>query len=196
MSKAEKTRQFIIEKTAPVFNKKGYVGTSLNDMIEVTGLTKGSIYGNFENKDEVMIAAFEYNLKMLRQRFNTDIGNKATYKEKLYSYPERYRAYFDKLIASGGCPIQNTAVEADDTHPVLKDMAMEAILSWKNSIVNLIEKGIEAGEFKASEINPERVALTMVATIEGAVLITRLTGRLDHLGSIMDSVKKMIDDLG
>ena len=59
MSKAEKTRQFIIEKTAPIFNKKGFAGTSLSDMTEATGLTKGSIYGNFADKDEVAMAAFD-----------------------------------------------------------------------------------------------------------------------------------------
>ena len=48
MTKAEKTKQYIIEKTAPVFNRKGFAGTSMNDIVEVTGLTKGSIYGNFE----------------------------------------------------------------------------------------------------------------------------------------------------
>ena len=58
MSKAERTKNFIIEKTAPLFNMKGYSGTSMSDITAATGLTKGSIYGNFENKDEVAIAAF------------------------------------------------------------------------------------------------------------------------------------------
>ena len=39
MNKAEKTRQFIVEKTAPIFNMKGDAGTSLSDMTEATGLT-------------------------------------------------------------------------------------------------------------------------------------------------------------
>jgi TetR/AcrR family transcriptional repressor of nem operon len=58
MTKAEKTKAFIIERSAPLFNSKGYSGTSMNDLMEITGLTKGSIYGNFENKDEVALAAF------------------------------------------------------------------------------------------------------------------------------------------
>ena len=60
MNKAERTRQYIIEKTAPIFNKKGYAGTSLSDMTGATGLTKGSIYGNFNDKDEVALAAFDH----------------------------------------------------------------------------------------------------------------------------------------
>ena len=50
MSKADRTKAFITEKTAAIFNKKGYAGTSLTDMTGATGLTKGSIYGNFEDK--------------------------------------------------------------------------------------------------------------------------------------------------
>ncbi|NGM90654.1 helix-turn-helix transcriptional regulator, partial [Parapusillimonas sp. SGNA-6] len=61
MSKSENTKQFIVEKTAPVFNTKGYAGTSMNDIMSATGLSKGCIYGNFENKDEVALAAFDYN---------------------------------------------------------------------------------------------------------------------------------------
>ncbi len=60
MNKAERTRHFIIEKAAPIFNTKGYAGTSLSDMTEATGLTKGSIYGNFADKDEVALACFEH----------------------------------------------------------------------------------------------------------------------------------------
>jgi AcrR family transcriptional regulator len=63
MGKAERTKQFIIEKTATLFNTKGIAATSLQDMTEATGLTKGSIYGNFKNKDEVALEVFRYNFK-------------------------------------------------------------------------------------------------------------------------------------
>src|SRR3954463_8306950 len=83
MSKAEKTRQFIVEKTAPIFNAKGYVGTSLSDMTEATGLTKGSIYGNFANKDEVAVAAFEHNWKQVQAIMRAEMDKRTTNKEKL-----------------------------------------------------------------------------------------------------------------
>ncbi|TDW51671.1 TetR family transcriptional regulator [Flavobacterium sp. 270] len=195
MSKAEKTRQFIIEKTAPVFNRKGYVGTSINDMMAVTGLTKGSIYGNFENKDEVGIAAFKYNLTKVRESLNLELDRSLTYKEQLLSFPKKYKSLFQKLMENGGCPIQNTAIESDDTHPVLKEMADNAITVWKNYIVDLIENGIKAGEFKAKNIQSEQVALTIIATIEGAVMISRLSGKINNFNTILDSVTKMIEEL-
>jgi TetR/AcrR family transcriptional repressor of nem operon len=60
-SKSDRTRQFIIGSTANLFNMKGYAGTSLSDITGAFGLTKGSIYGNFANKEEVALAVFDYN---------------------------------------------------------------------------------------------------------------------------------------
>ena len=65
--KSPSTRRFIIEQVAHLFNKQGYRGTSLSDLTAATQLTKGSIYGNFENKEEVAIAAFDYNLELREQ---------------------------------------------------------------------------------------------------------------------------------
>ena len=47
-TKAERTTAFIIETVAPIFSRQGYVGTSMSDLTEATGLTKGALYGNFE----------------------------------------------------------------------------------------------------------------------------------------------------
>lgn len=66
-SKSENTKQLIIEKTASVFNTKGYAGTSINDLMNVTGLSKGCIYGNFENKDEIALKVFDYNFAKITQ---------------------------------------------------------------------------------------------------------------------------------
>src|SRR4051812_23123986 len=116
MSKAEKTRSFIIEKTAPIFNRKGFAGTSLNDITEATGLTKGSIYGNFANKDEVALAVFEFNRKKMVAMFQSKTEEKQSSKDKLLAYAETYEELSaTNLFPNGGCPIMNTAIDADDT---------------------------------------------------------------------------------
>ena len=94
MSKAERTRQFIIEKTAPIFNSKGYAGTSLNDIVDATGLTKGSIYGNFGNKDEVAIAAFEYNFGNITNYIAIRIRERESAIDKLLVYFLSLSSYF------------------------------------------------------------------------------------------------------
>lgn len=194
MSKAERTKTYIIEKTAPLFNTKGYAGTSLTDITEATGLTKGSIYGNFGNKDEVALAAFDYNLQKVNRVVQSEVGSKPTVKDKLLCYVQVYNDFLKHPFPVGGCPILNTAVEADDTHPQLKEKAKDAVISWKNALVSLIEEGVKNGELKAG-VDAEQVALTIIATIEGAIMITNLTGKLNYRSKIMDSVKKLIADL-
>lgn len=191
MNKAEKTKQFIVEMTAPVFNEKGYTGTSLNDMTNATGLTKGSIYGNFANKDEVALACFDYNLKKVNSIIRQELEKKTTSRDKLMVYVHIYENFLKHPFPAGGCPILNTAVEADDTHPLLKQKAIDAILSWKGTITGLIEKGKEEGEF-SEEVNAEQTALTMIATIEGCIMIAKLTGKMNYRNAIMQSVGKMI----
>ncbi|MGF6847045.1 TetR/AcrR family transcriptional repressor of nem operon [Chitinophaga sp. W3I9] len=194
MNKAEKTKQFIVEMTAPVFNEKGYTGTSLNDMTNATGLTKGSIYGNFANKDEVALACFDYNLKKVNTIIRQEMDKKTTCRDKLMVYVHIYENFLKHPFPAGGCPILNTAVEADDTHPLLKQKAADAILSWKGVITGLIEKGKAEGEFREA-VNAEQTALTMIATIEGCIMIAKLTGKINYRNTIMQSVGKMIDTL-
>jgi TetR/AcrR family transcriptional repressor of nem operon len=193
MRKAEKTREFIVEKTAPIFNKKGYAGTSISDMTEATGLTKGSIYGNFANKDEVALAAFDYNWKRVSGITRQEMEKKNTIKEKLLVYTE-YEKFINFPLPMGGCPVLNTAVEADDTHPLLKKKANEAFLAWKDKLTALLEQGIRTKEF-TTEIDPEQIALTIIAMIEGSIMIAKLSGKPAYRNAIMVSMRKMIEGL-
>jgi len=194
MTKAEKTRQYIVEKTAPIFNVKGYAGTSLTDMTEATGLTKGSIYGNFANKDEVALAAFDHNLNGVQKLINHEISKQTTMKEKLLVYVTIYENFLKYPFPEGGCPILNTAIEADDTHAVLRKKAAGAIVTWKNGIMALIKKGVAAKEFKA-DANAEQVALTIIAMIEGGIMIAKVTGKEAYRKQVVRSVEQMIQGL-
>lgn len=194
MSKAERTKQFIIEKTAPIFNAKGYAGTSLNDMMAATGLTKGSIYGNFGNKDEVALAAFDHNIQRVFLLLKTKINKQETIIEKLKVYTETYSNFFDIPFLSAGCPLLNTATEVDDTHPVLRDKVNEMIARWKNSLTNLLKKGIETKELKP-DINIEEFVTVLVSLIEGGVMQAKVSGQITPLKITMQYLDKMILDL-
>lgn len=193
MNKAERTRQLIVEKTAPIFNTKGYAGTSISDMTEATGLTKGSVYGNFANKEEVALAAFDYNWKQAQRVVRAEMDKRRTSKEKLLALVGVYD-HQNPDLPVGGCPLLNTAVEADDTHPALRERAAEALRSWKKHIVSVIEAGIAAKEFRAN-VDAEQTALTLIALIEGAVMIARLTGNAKHRRAVMPTVERIILDL-
>jgi TetR/AcrR family transcriptional regulator, transcriptional repressor for nem operon len=194
ISKAERTKQFIIERTAPIFNAKGYVGTSMNDITEATGLTKGSIYGNFKNKDEVALEAFDYNYSLIASYLRKHIEVHKNMIDKLLVYPETYRIIFELPILKAGCPILNTATEADDTHPLLRNKAIKALSFWKKSIEKSIILGIERNEIIATT-NANDFAFILISLIEGSVMQAKVTGNSEVLNVAMDYLEKMIKSL-
>ncbi len=193
-SKAERTRNFIIESTAEVFNKKGYAGTSLTDLTKATGLTKGSIYGNFENKEEVALAVFDYNCSRVAGLTAKKIREATTCYDKLMCYAGVYRTVTKETMSRGGCPILNTATEADDTNCLLRDKAAGAVRHWEGTLVSIINQGVLNGEFK-KDINSRQVSLSIVALIEGGIMISKVTGDLTSMDSILKTVELFIEQL-
>ena len=194
ISKSERTKQFIIEKTAPVFNEKGYAGTSLTDLTNATGLTKGSIYGNFENKDEVALAAFDYNFNRVTLFIKGKLLATDNSIERLLVYPNVYRDFLKIPFLKSGCPILNTSTEADDTHPKLRERASNALAFWKRSIENQIQRGIQRGEIK-TETKPTELAVILMSLIEGAIMQAKVTGKSTELRIAMNYLEKLIIEL-
>ncbi|HKG07150.1 MAG TPA: TetR/AcrR family transcriptional regulator [Pedobacter sp.] len=189
--RSESTRQFIIEATAKLFNKKGFAGTSLSDLEKATSLTKGSIYGNFENKEQVALAVFDYNIANLHEKLLGGLEGCTGVKEKLMAYLSSYAGF---EAEAGGCPMQNTGVEADDTHEPLRQRAAESMLAWIRDITDLIAEGIESGEFKPGT-NAHKTALTFFALIEGGILLGRTTKDSAHFKTVLDSAAEYIEGI-
>jgi TetR/AcrR family transcriptional repressor of nem operon len=194
MSKAERTRSFIIESTAEIFNKKGYAGTSMSDLTAATKLTKGSIYGNFENKEEVALAAFDYNYSRISQTIRDLVDKAETYHDKLLVYANVYKKVIRGAVDRGGCPVLNTATEADDTNHLLKEKAAKAVKKWENNLTILIEQGIAIGEFKP-EVNIRQTALSIIALIEGGVMISRVTNDRSSMDEVLNTVELLISQM-
>lgn len=138
-------------------------------MTEATKLIKGSIYGNFQNKEEIALAVFDYNHSLRTKIILEKIDAAKTSKEKLMAFPTVYCG--DKirnLLNSSGCFLLNMGLDVDDTDEPFRKKIAEAVLNWKKNLQNIIQQGIDNQEFR-SNIEPEQVALTMIALIQGAV---------------------------
>lgn len=194
MGKSEETRAYIIAKTSGLFNRKGYAATSLSDITGATQLTKGSVYGNFANKDEVALAAFDYNLKKLMSVLAAEMAEHESPREKLLVYVEVYSRYEQYPFPEWGCPLLNTAVEADDTHPVLRAKVVAALDNWRKKIIRILEEGIREKIFRKG-IDTEQTALTIMAMIEGSLMLSRVTGRPAQRVAIMRSLRSYIESL-
>ena len=194
MSKADDTKEFIVKKTAAIFNTKGYAGTSLSDIMDATGLSKGCIYGNFEDKDEIALAAFDYNYDRVAGHIKSRILATENSIERLLVYPKTYGNYFRYPYLLAGCPVLNTSAEADDTHPELKRRAAEALTFWQRSIENQVKRGIARNEIK-KDTDPAEIAVIIISMIEGAFMQAKVTGRTTELKIAMDYLIKIITGL-
>lgn len=189
--RSEKTRQFIIETTAKIFNMKGYAGTSMSDLTEATKLTKGSIYGNFQNKDEVALAVFNYNSEKRAEIIIGKLAGESTSIAKLIAFANLFGSAENTVFPEGGCPLLNTAVEADDTHEPLRIRVAEEFQGLQELISSVIKTGIEKGEFK-KDTEPVKTAFSIIAMIEGGILLSRAFKNNFHLDVILESVKELI----
>lgn len=190
--KGEQTRQTILAEAAQVFSVKGYAGTSMDDLMRATQLTKGGIYNHFANKDALALDAFDFSINMIRERFTTALNGKTTTRERLHAVTALFRSLRDDPLLEGGCPLLNTAVEADDTHPALRERVQAAYEEWRIYIMRTITRGIRRGEV-VGDVSPEQVATVMMSALEGGVMLSKLYGDNIHIHTVSDYLNGYID---
>src|ERR1700689_2979488 len=172
MTKGEQTRRDIVAKAAPLFNQKGFEGTSLADLMQATGLQKGGIYRHFSGKKELAAEAFDYAWdKAVHGRLDgvagvPDCVNRL--KKTIENFVERRQG-----LVPGGCPLMNAAVEADDGNPVLRARARKALQGWRDRLSGIASEGIEKQQIDR-HISPLQLSQLIMGSLEGALLISRL----------------------
>jgi AcrR family transcriptional regulator len=159
-----------------VFNQRGYWGSSLRDLMDATGLEKGGIYNHFRSKDELAAAAFDHNVGLMRAQIRAALNGRCHADERLRAILDVYRRFVVDAPFVGGCPIMNAAVDADDTHPMLRRKARAAMGELRDdTVARIVTRGVERGELKA-DLNARTVATVFVATLEGALMLSHLYG--------------------
>ena len=171
----EHTRQLIIDKALPIFNTKGYNAASISDITSATGITKGAIYGNFKNKDEVATAAFERGVEIVAGEIAKRVRMKNTAPDKLKAIIDFYEEYLNEPPIPGGCPVLNSSIEADDSLPFLRSKVIRSIALLKDSLTKIINRGILEGQIKR-EVDAEEFANFFYSTIEGVISVSRIEG--------------------
>ncbi|MDJ0644866.1 MAG: TetR/AcrR family transcriptional regulator [Flavobacteriaceae bacterium] len=193
LTKAERTSQFIVQKTAIIFNRNGYTGTSLSDITEATGLTKGAIYGNFKNKEELALAAFNFTVKYQMDEIKAIINTIESPLAKLFAITNFHRNYYAKLVEYGGCPIVNVGIDANHTNPALFTRVKYVIDKIQGSIASIIEDGIFKGEIK-DDINAMKYGVRIYSLIQGAVFTAMMSKDEQSLKDMMNHVDHMIQN--
>jgi TetR/AcrR family transcriptional repressor of nem operon len=191
MRKGEQTRQEIIRRAAPIFNQKGYEGAALSDLMEATGLEKGGIYRHFDSKQQLAAEAFDYSWKLaldIRFEGTEAIPNAVDrLKQIARNFSERRAG-----LVPGGCPLLNTAIDSDDGNSQLRERARRALSSWTDRLQAVIEEGRRRGEIRG-EIDPAELAILMVSTLEGSLMVSRLQRKDEPRGSACRHLEEYLE---
>ena len=191
MTKGEQTRKKIVAAAAPIFNQRGYEGSSLNDLMEATGLKKGGIYRHFSSKEELAAEAFDYTWEAAWNARLLHVDEKATGIEKLKQLIANFMNY--RSPVAGGCPVLNTAIDTDDGNPVLRARVAKALRSWLSRLQIIVEKARERGETRPG-VDPKVVATLIVASLEGALMMSRLQRNDEALRRVQSYLNRYLEN--
>jgi TetR/AcrR family transcriptional repressor of nem operon len=171
MNKGAQTRQRIVAEAANLFNANGYEGISMSDVMEATGLEKGGLYRHFSSKEELAAEAFDYAWKLALETRIHDLDHFENAVDKLRQFLKNFVERRPKI--HGGCPLLNTAVDADDGNQMLRDRARSALKAWQSTLISIVRKGKKAREIR-QEVEPTQLANLIISCLEGALMISRL----------------------
>jgi TetR/AcrR family transcriptional regulator, transcriptional repressor for nem operon len=194
MSKGTDTRERIVARAANVFSERGFFGSSMADLLAATGLQKGGLYNHFASKEQLALASFDYAVSLVTDRFTTALAGRTSAVDRLLAVVGVIRSLVDSPALPGGCPILNTAIEADDTMPALRDAARAAMTGWQKLIGSTVKAGVASGELVPGA-DPYAVATVVTATMEGAVFLSKLYDDPAHMRRAVEHVEAYVRGL-
>ncbi len=193
LRKGERTRQQAVARAAEIFSLRGYAGTSMVDLRRATGL-KGGVYGHFASKEDLALEAFDYAVARLQGRATEALAGQEDAVGRLRAIVDVFRDLIEDPLLPGGCPILNTAVEADDAYPPLRNRARAAMDGWHARIEAIVADGVARGELRP-ETDLQAVATVLTATLEGAVMLSKLYDDPTHMHRAVDHLDAYLASL-
>ncbi len=191
MSKGEQTREMILAQAAQLFSRQGYFGSSLSDIMHETGLEKGGIYNHFSSKEQLALEAFDFSVELVRQRTRLALAGKVNAVDRLLAIVAVFQGLVEDPLLGGGCPILNTAVEADDAQPALRERARNAMDSWRETIHRIVKKGIDRQEIRPG-VDADVLATLLISSLEGAIMMSKLYGDNVHMRRVVEHLTNYI----
>jgi TetR/AcrR family transcriptional regulator, transcriptional repressor for nem operon len=191
VSKGEQTREMILAQAAQLFSRQGYFGSSLSDIMHETGLEKGGIYNHFSSKEQLALEAFDFSVELVRQRTRLALAGKVNAVDRLLAIVAVFQGLIEDPLLGGGCPILNTAVEADDAQPALRERARNAMDSWRETVHRIVKKGIDRQEIRPG-VDADALATLLISSLEGAIMMSKLYGDNVHIRRVVEHLTNYI----
>jgi AcrR family transcriptional regulator len=182
-------KQRIIMEALRLFSLKGFLSTSIQDILVAAGASKGGFYNHFKSKEELFFAVLSEARKIWRDNNlkGLDLIEKPVEKVKrlLYNFKDIYLK--DTNCFPGGCIFVTLSVELDDQKPDLAREVNKGFEGLKSMIYNLLEEGKESGELR-EDTDARAVTEMIFAGILGATVIygvDKSSAKLDQTANAM-----------
>ena len=140
----------IIHEALRQFSSKGFMSTSISDILESAGASKGGLYNHFKSKEDLFFAALSEARKIWRQRNLAGLNHGERPPGKLQQMLENYRDHYlaDSENFPGGCVFVALAVELHDQQPHLAREVTEGFNRFKGMIKRLLDQEQAAGNLR------------------------------------------------
>jgi AcrR family transcriptional regulator len=193
MRDPELTREKILQKAGILFNTQGYKATSISNITDLTGLTKGAIYQHFRDKDDLERESLTHLSSQMFDKLREVVRKETTAGSKLRALFRFFESYITNPPLKGGCPLLNAAIEADDTNPVLRREAQKTLTVLRQSLITILENGIERKQLK-NTVDKEFIATLVIASLEGAIMMGKLQGNDHDIKRVIRHLEKLVKE--
>lgn len=194
-SKAQATREKILRAANDLFYLHGYNATGLDRIIAAASVTKGNFYYHFSSKEELATAVLDWHRDLALAEIGLDRiiatqSPRAAVLAMAEAMARRMTGNGD-ACALRGCFFGNFALELSTGSEAVR-LKVKAIFDGLRELLrDLLERAVAAGEVRPG-LDPERAAGTILAVMEGAVLLDKATQRISELPNALAFVEEYL----
>ena len=169
------TRHNVIEKSLQIFSVKGFFNTSVSDVMEATGLTKGGLYAHFDSKEALWSAAYERAVEIWRGVVFKGVRDVSDPLDRIVKTIENdLRDYICGETFEGGCFFFNMLVELSGQSHAMSSRIVQGFMQFSDLLASWLEEADRAGRLKPG-VQTREVADFIVTSINGAAALYAAT---------------------
>lgn len=165
-------RERIVHEALRLFSLKGYLSTSIDDILAATGASKGGLYNHFKSKDELFLVVLEEARKIWREKVLDSLGETDNHLDKVIHFLNNYRDRYlrDAENIPGGCIFVTLSVELDDQRPEFAEKVRLGYVGVKKILLEMLEAAQAEGQIKPGVDPAELSELIFTGMIGSSVL--------------------------
>ncbi len=165
-------KESIIHEALKLFSLKGFSSTSITDILEATGASKGGFYNHFKSKEDLFFAVLERARQIWREKVLTDLDKVEPPLDKICKLLENYRDRYliDSENIPGGCIFINLAVELTDKYPHLADGVNQGFSGFKTMINNFLNDAKKQGVLKGDTPTEAMTEMVFASMLGASVM--------------------------